>query len=175
MSRKIISYVSLPPATISSIPIYDYAEANEELASKVMEVYYECCGKGICGGCIYSFSKSVNIEKCSFCKAVRKNSATDEEHIEKVLMRVDANDAAIAGHEVARFNIGSIVGNSGNMERAVKHWTIAATGGQYHAMYHLITVFKQGFVSRESINSILTSDNKCCSEMRSKAGEHIPI
>jgi hypothetical protein len=42
----------------------------------------------------------------------------------------------------------SIEGNSGNMEQAVKHWTITATGGQYNAMHHLITVFKQCIVMR---------------------------
>jgi TPR repeat protein len=35
--------------------------------------------------------------------------------------------AARAGHEVARNNLGSMEGNSGNMERALKHLTIAAS------------------------------------------------
>jgi hypothetical protein len=32
---RLICCISLPPATTSSVPIADYAEANEELASKV--------------------------------------------------------------------------------------------------------------------------------------------
>jgi hypothetical protein len=55
------------------------------------------------------------------------------------------------------------------MERAIKHWTIAASAGEYNAMYHLITLFKQGVVSRDSINSTLTSYNNSCAEMRSKS------
>ena len=58
---------------------------------------------------------------------------------------------------------------SGNMERAIKHWTIAASAGGYIAMYHLILCFEQGFVSRESINSTLAAYNTSCAEMRSEA------
>jgi hypothetical protein len=42
--------------------------------------------------------------------------------------------------------------NFGNMERAIKQWTIAASAGCFYAMYHLISFFQKGFVSRESIN-----------------------
>ena len=34
---NLLSCISLPPATISSVPIYDFAIANEELAAKEME------------------------------------------------------------------------------------------------------------------------------------------
>ena len=39
------------------------------------------------------------------------------------------------GHEAARCNVGVIEAQSGNMERAVKHLTIAASAGQYIAIY----------------------------------------
>ena len=55
------------------------------------------------------------------------------------------------------------------MERAVKHWTIAASAGHYRAMHHLRTGFEGGFVSRESIDSSLTAYNNSRAEMRSKA------
>jgi hypothetical protein len=58
---------------------------------------------------------------------------------------------------------------AGNMDRALKHCTIAASAGCYDAMYKLITLFKNGLVSRESIDSILTAYNNSCAEMRSKA------
>ena len=75
----------------------------------------------------------------------------------------------MAGHEVAWCNLGTMEANSGNMERAIKHWTIAASAGCFCAMYHLISFFQKGFVSRESINSILAAYNKSCAEMRSQA------
>ena len=75
----------------------------------------------------------------------------------------------MAGHEVARCNLGSIEGNSGKMERAVKHWTIAASAGHYKAMNSLQIEFKRGYVSRDTINSSLTAYNNSCAEMRSEA------
>ena len=58
---------------------------------------------------------------------------------------------------------------SGNMERCVKHWTIAASAGHYIAMHELRELFDQGVVSRESIESTLTAYNSSCAEMRSEA------
>jgi len=81
--------------------------------------------------------------------------------------------AAMAGHEVARNNLGVFEANSGNMERAIKHWTIAASDGCFRAMDELRKFFKRGFVSRESINSILTAYNNSCAEMRSEARDAI--
>jgi hypothetical protein len=50
MPDKMICCISLPPATRLSVPIYDFAEANLELAREAMEESYTCCGKRICGG-----------------------------------------------------------------------------------------------------------------------------
>jgi TPR repeat protein len=77
--------------------------------------------------------------------------------------------AAMAGDEVARCNLGVDEYNSGNMERAVKHWTIAASAGHHIAMHHLIKAFEQGVISRESIDSTLAAYNDSCAEMRSNA------
>jgi TPR repeat protein len=230
MRVKLLSCISLPPATITSIPIYDYAIANEELAKKGMEQYNPCCGKKVCGGCIYSFRKSGN-GKCPFCNPDRCNK-TDEEMVEELMKRVEVNDAgaicmlanfyhhgrgglqqdqtkaielftksadlghsdanfhladffyvggnlkkakfykeaaAMAGHEMARCKLGLMEFNSGNMDRAVKHWTIAASAGEFDAMHHLRTGFEKGAVSRDSIDSTLKAYNSCCAEMRSEA------
>jgi TPR repeat protein len=79
--------------------------------------------------------------------------------------------AAMEGNEIARYNLGIIGYEYGNMERAVKHWTIAASAGEYQAMYALRMEFEQGVVSRESIDSILKAYNSSCAEMRSKSRE----
>jgi TPR repeat protein len=168
------------------VPIYDYAIANVKLASLNTNQYYSCCGKSICGGCVYSFRK--NDDKCPFCNSDRGNK-TDEESVVEMMKRVEVNDAgamcqlgfyyyhgreglhqdreraielyaryanlgsskayfylggvyheggdlkmakfhfevaAIAGHELARFNRGLMEYKSGNVEQAVKHWKIAA-------------------------------------------------
>ena len=92
MPEKLISCASLPPATISSVPIYDYAVANEELARMCTDGYYPCCGKSICRGCIHSFCKSGNTRKCPFCNA--DLGKREEEDNEDLMTRVEANDAA---------------------------------------------------------------------------------
>jgi hypothetical protein len=47
MPIKLVTCVLLPPATISSVPVHDFNEANEELADEETEAYYPCCGKSI--------------------------------------------------------------------------------------------------------------------------------
>jgi tetratricopeptide (TPR) repeat protein len=227
---KLICCMSLPPATITSVPINDFAIANEELANKGTEEYYSCCGKGICGGCIYSFYKFGNDDKCPFCNA--DQDKTDGELVEEMMKRVEANDAnsiyalgtyyyhgdhgllqdqekakelltraaelgsskahfqlgiiyevggdiknakfhyeaaAMAGDESARYNLGVTEARAGNKERAINHLTIAASGGHHISMNFLRSLFEQGFVSRESIDSTLTMYNHSCAEMRSEA------
>jgi TPR repeat protein len=58
---------------------------------------------------------------------------------------------------------------SGNMEQAIKHWTIAASAGNYTSMYNLLVALEKGYVSRESIDSTLAAYNNSCAEMRSEA------
>jgi hypothetical protein len=47
MPVRLICCVSLPPATITSVPIYDFAIANVELEHIAAETYYACCGKSV--------------------------------------------------------------------------------------------------------------------------------
>jgi len=231
MPINLINCITLPPATRSSVPIKDFAIANQELADEVMEKYYPCCGKSICRGCVRSFCKSDNDDKCPFCNSDRGNK-TEEEQVGDNMKRVEANDptsicmlansyhhglnglqqdqtkamelyaraadlgfnkahhhladiyhaggapkkakfhyeaAAMAGHEMARYNLGVMECNSGNMERAIKNWTIGASAGEFDAMNHLRIGFEKGNVSQESIDSTLAAYNNSCAEMRSEA------
>jgi hypothetical protein len=74
----------------------------------------------------------------------------------------------MAGNDVARFNLGAMESQSGNMGRAIKHWRIGASAGSYIAMYNLQQLFEFGLVSTESIDSTLTAYNNSCAEMRSE-------
>jgi len=47
----------------------------------------------MCLGCVYSFHKSENDDKCPFCNSNRA-SKTYEEKIEEIMKRLEANDAA---------------------------------------------------------------------------------
>jgi TPR repeat protein len=77
--------------------------------------------------------------------------------------------AAMAEHEVARSNLGALEYDSGNRERGVKHWIIAASAGDSCAMHQLRILFEYGDVSRESIDSTLKAYNDSCAEVRSEA------
>jgi TPR repeat protein len=77
--------------------------------------------------------------------------------------------AAMAGHVGARYNLGDLEAKSGNFERAIKHWTIAASAGHCIAMNNLRVFFEDGVVSRESIDSTLKAYNNSCVEIRSVA------
>jgi TPR repeat protein len=228
MPVQLICCASLPPATIYSVPIYNFAIANEGFVDT--EEYFTCCGKCICQGCVHSFRVSEKISKCLFCNTDR-SSKTDEEIVEEIVKRVEANDAvaigmlaqhyykglrgfqqdhnkaielwtraadlgcskahinlsdeyrdlgdmkkakfhseaaAMEGNEIARYNLGIIEYEYGNMERAVKHLTIGASAGDYQAMHCLKMEFEQGVVSRESIDSTSAAYNTSCAEMRSK-------
>ena len=91
MPTKLICCLSLPPATTISVPIYDFAIENEALKVEDTEILYPCCGKSICRGCVYSFSKTGNKRKCPFCNSDRSNK-TEEDLVEELMKRVEAND-----------------------------------------------------------------------------------
>ena len=80
--------------------------------------------------------------------------------------------AAMAGNDNARYNLGYDEYHAGNVERAVKHWKIAASSGHHKAMNNLIQLFKRGIGSRDPIDSILIEYNKSCVEMRSEARDN---
>ena len=69
MPIRLVCFISLPPATISLVPIYDFASDNEKLVEVETEQYFTCCGKSICGGCAQTFSKTGNVDNCPYYKA----------------------------------------------------------------------------------------------------------
>jgi TPR repeat protein len=79
--------------------------------------------------------------------------------------------AAMAGHAIARYNLGYIEADSGNMERAMKHWTISASAGDSKSMTAIQTLFEEGNVRTDAYELTLKSYNHSCEEMRSKARE----
>jgi hypothetical protein len=167
MPINFISCVSLPPATISSVPISDFAKANEELEKWPLAGYYPCCGKSICKGCVYSFRKSGNADKCPFCNSDRA-SKTIEELVGEVMKRVAANDvgaicqlgncyyrglngvqqdrtkamelftrAEKLGFSKGHCNLATIYHEGGNMKKAKFHVEAAAMAGHEMARYNL--------------------------------------
>jgi hypothetical protein len=135
MPNKLLSCVSLPPATISSVPINDFAIANEVLAAKATDEYYPCCGKNICAGCVYSFGQSGNDDKCPFCNSNRA-SKTDEEMVAEVMKRVEAQDAASI-YMLAGYYYRGLQGLQQDHAKAMELLTRSARLGSHLAHYNL--------------------------------------
>ena len=142
MPEKLIYCISLPPATILSVPIFDLAQANEALANMVMEVYYTCCGTNICGGCVYSFAQSGNEETCPFCKA-RTGGKTHDDRIGEVMKRVDVNDAG-AMYILGCYYYHGHLGLQQDLAKGVELWTQAAKLGSSKAHFALGVYYQWG-------------------------------
>ena len=161
--KKMICCISLPPATTSSVPIYDFAIAHKEIANENRETYFTCCGKSICEGCLYSCHKSEIDNRCPFCNVDRGSSKT-----EMVMKRVEANDpasifilgdhyykgvagiqqdrtkakdlwnrAAELGHSNAHYYLAEVYFDEGDMKKAMFHCEAAAMAGHENARYNL--------------------------------------
>ena len=63
--------------------------------------------------------------------------------------------AAIGGHPIARHNLGCHEEYNGNMERAVKHYIIAAKLGDEDSMKALWPNYKEGYISKEEYGATL--------------------
>ena len=164
MPQKFFSCASLPPATISSVPIYDFARANEELENHCTFNFFSCCGKSICTGCIHSFAMTGN-KKCPYCNSDRYK--TNEELLEKLMKRVAVNDAgaicqlakhyedanethqdhakstelysraANLGCSESHYCLGVIYMGEGDLKKAKFHFEAAAIAGHEMARFNL--------------------------------------
>jgi TPR repeat protein len=123
------------------VPINDFAIANQELATEAMETYYACCGKSICGGCMYSFCKSGNGDKCPFCNS--EGGKTDEERVETMMKRVEANDAASISLLANSYHHG-LNGFQQDQTRAMELFTKSAELGSSKAHHQLADIYHEG-------------------------------
>ena len=148
MPEKMINCMSFPPATITSVPVNDYALTNVELAGWSTRHYNPCCGKGICAGCVYSIRKGNN-KKCPFCKAERVGK-TGEDTIKELMKRVEANDA-VAICEVANFYYhGNLPGLQQDQAKGIELWTKAVALGSSYAHCLLGNVYREGGDSKKT-------------------------
>jgi hypothetical protein len=140
MPEKLICCASLPPATILSVPIFDFAIEHQELAKMDTDEYFPCCGKTICKGCAHSFRESGNIGKCPFCSSDRTDK-TEEENNEDLMKRAEANDAAsifLLGYEYG------LRGLQQDQTKAMELYTKAAELGCSKAHSFLGKLYHEG-------------------------------
>eukprot|EP00985_Skeletonema_marinoi_P014455 scaffold7325_cov80-Skeletonema_marinoi.AAC.10 len=79
-------------------------------------------------------------------RGVEKDSRKEIHHLE---------EAAIGGHPYARHFLGCIEEESGNIERARRHWIISANLGDDGSIKELMEMFKGGFVEKEVLAAAL--------------------
>jgi tetratricopeptide (TPR) repeat protein len=79
-------------------------------------------------------------------KGVEKDEKKEVYHLE---------EAAIAGHPLARHDLGIAEGKNGRFERAVKHWIIAAKLGYDDSIKALKECYAAGVVSKEEFAAAL--------------------
>jgi TPR repeat protein len=116
--------------------------ANQGLAKKNTKKYYSCCGKSICGGCVHSFHKSGNHDKCPFCNSDR-SSKTDEELVAEMMKRVVANDVG-AICQLANYYYHGQLGLLQDEEKAMELWKQAAKLGFSDAYHHMGVYYDDG-------------------------------
>ena len=66
-----------------------------------------------------------------------------------------AEQAAIGGHPIARYNLGVLEEERGNIHRAVKHWMIAASFGYDNSIEALKEYYEGGMVSEKDFAAAL--------------------
>ena len=84
-------------------------------------------------------------------------------------------EAAIGGHPLARYDLGVYESNNGNIERAVKHWIIAATLESDLSTKELMTKFREGSVSKEDLDVALSAHKAAVDATKSPQREEAEV
>jgi len=92
-----------------------------------------------------------------------------EKDMEKKVHHLE--QAAIAGHPAARYNLGNHEGRNGRIDRAVKHWIIAANLGDEDSIQRLKQCYADGKVSKEDFAAALRAHHAAVEAMKSPQRE----
>ena len=95
-------------------------------------------------------------------EGVEKDMKKEMHHLE---------EAAIGGHHLARYNLGCVENESGRIERAKKHFIIAAKQGDDKALEVVKKYFAKGFVSKEDFEAALRGHQAAVDATKSKQRE----
>ena len=75
---------------------------------------------------------------------------------------------AIAGNTVARYNLATTETNSGNMDRALRHYMIAVRGGYAKSLEAIKQLYSKGFATKEYYTKALRAYQEYLGEIKSK-------
>jgi TPR repeat protein len=95
-------------------------------------------------------------------EGVEKDEEKEVYHLKK---------AAIGGQHDARYNLGHMEEENGNMERAVKHFIIAANLGDEESMKELWRHYSKGDITKEDLDATLRTHHAAIDERKSPERE----
>jgi TPR repeat protein len=76
--------------------------------------------------------------------------------------------AAMAGCTDSRLNLGRLDAHVGRFDRAIKHWLIAASGGEIMAVNEIKKAMSMGKATKDEYAQALRGYEQCCDEIRSE-------
>jgi tetratricopeptide (TPR) repeat protein len=129
-------------------------EANDPLAMRERGI--ECYNKGDYSSAFEYFSKAAKLGdieahySLSCCYHLGHGVEKDEK---KRVFHLE--EAAIGGHPSARYSLGCNEGRNGRIERAIKHFSIAAGQGHDDAIEALRKLYAVGSISKENFAAAL--------------------
>ena len=75
--------------------------------------------------------------------------------------------AAVGGHEVSRINLGNSEAEAGNIDRAAKHWMIAASSGHKESLNNIRMGFMNGNATKAQYETALRDHQAYIDEVKS--------
>ena len=129
-------------------------KANDPAALR--EMGGECYAEGEYDSAFDYFTKAAELgdpeSHCQLGWMYRLGEGVEEDE-EKMVYHWEK--AAISGHPRARHNLGACEEDNGNMERAVKHWIIAAKLGYEKSMKVLWRQYSEGNITKQDLDATL--------------------
>jgi len=98
--------------------------------------------------------------------ATYKNIKDEHKAIQSTIRHTEI--AAIGGHELARNNLGAQEASLGDMNRAMKHWMIAARAGFDISLKQVGKGYKAGLITKDEYASVLRAYQSSLDEMKSE-------
>ena len=100
-------------------------------------MFWPCCSKVICKGCVYANCNSIGDHICSFCR--EPVARGNKKGRKRVMKRIKANDPTALSQMGARCYEG------GDYDDALEYLTKAAELGDWNAHYHLGLMYWKGY------------------------------
>ena len=79
--------------------------------------------------------------------------------------------AAMGGNESARYNLGYLENEAGNVDRATKHWMISAGSGHDKSLGAVRECYVQGYATKDDFERALRAHQSSKDEMKSEQRE----